>query len=458
MRPLIALALLIMVILSPTAAQQATVAPPANPIVTPINGEVIASQKGVRGIFNVGTKAFMPLPPDIGVYLFRSFQGTLIASSTRDSSLGLPNGVAQLTDISDQSTRILVDETRDTSASLVTFRAPIGWSYENRLMLRFTEGRPNSAEPGTIGASAIGFDLFDVASGQMTRVLEIPPRTQMKDIFPSPIAREGMILDFIIDPYWNPVFTEWIFVQPVGYGQDQNGQDIGGYDAGIYNWVTGQYISLTTLFPQTVISGTGWNADGTMMALTTMTGVSIFQFGVNADGAPVLRLIADGIDSDGQTVLNWLGVDNLMISGIDAPYETTFIAQIIDDDWYSEEFFALTGPIRSYFLSGSWRLTADEAEQKALSCLFVDRAIVPRLSVGGRGQVAFTDGTPSRLRYAPGTLGSVAVSLPEGTAFTVVGGPECAQGYRWWQVQLADGTTGWVAEGAPDEYWLEPLG
>ena len=46
--------------------------------------------------------------------------------------------------------------------------------------------------------------------------------------------------------------------------------------------------------------------------------------------------------------------------------------------------------------------------------------------------------------------------MPEGTAFTVMAAPVCGEGYRWWQVSLADGTTGWVVEGLSDEYWLEP--
>jgi hypothetical protein len=459
MRPLNALTLLITFILSPTAAQQATIAPPPNPIVTPINGEFIAGNASGSFIFNPATGVTRPLPSDVGRVRFWDPQGLYIASTASIDGSGIPNGRLQVSSIEQQTTQTLLEPnyTRDSNIGAVWY--PVGWSQSSDRVLYYFRIRDGNAYPGaTVGGSSNGFDLFDVASGQMTRVVDIPPMTLVKDVFPSPIARDGMILDFIKDPYWNPVYTEWIFVQLYSYGKNDSGEDIGGRDAGIYNWVTRQYISLTTLFPQTVISGTGWNADGSLMALNTMTGISVIQFSLDASGAPRLRLIADGIDSNEQAVRNWLGVDNLLISGISAPYRTTFIAQIIGDEWYSQEFVAATPALTISPSPGSWRLTADEAEQKALRCLFVDRAIVPRLSVGGRGQVAFTDGTPSRLRYAPGTLGSVAVSLPEGTAFTVVGGPECTQGYRWWQVQLADGTTGWVAEGSPDEYWLEPQG
>ncbi|MCU0466658.1 MAG: hypothetical protein MUF38_19080 [Anaerolineae bacterium] len=123
--------------------------------------------------------------------------------------------------------------------------------------------------------------------------------------------------------------------------------------------------------------------------------------------------------------MNWLGVDNILITGTTIPYETSFIAQVIGNEWYSQEFLVYTDDPGFSLGPGAWRLTADETEQKALRCLFVDRASSPIMSVGGRGQVAFTGGTPSRLRYLPGTDGSVAASLPEGTAFTVTGGPEC---------------------------------
>ena len=49
--------------------------------------------------------------------------------------------------------------------------------------------------------------------------------------------------------------------------------------------------------------------------------------------------------------------------------------------------------------------------------------------------------------------------LPEGMAFDVVGGPACINGdsyYRFWQIELADGTVGWAAEADNDDYFMEP--
>ncbi len=57
------------------------------------------------------------------------------------------------------------------------------------------------------------------------------------------------------------------------------------------------------------------------------------------------------------------------------------------------------------------------------------------------------------LRAAPGT-GSDVVRAPltAGEYVAILAGPVEAEGYRWWQVQSADGVIGWLAgtiDGAP---------
>lgn len=77
------------------------------------------------------------------------------------------------------------------------------------------------------------------------------------------------------------------------------------------------------------------------------------------------------------------------------------------------------------------------------------------LSIGTAAQVANTDGIPLRVRETPG--GAVVTEIVEGTAFTVVDGPECFNGYTWWQLELDSGATGWSAEGDNEDYWVEVL-
>lgn len=54
-----------------------------------------------------------------------------------------------------------------------------------------------------------------------------------------------------------------------------------------------------------------------------------------------------------------------------------------------------------------------------------------------------TDG--ANFRSEPSTSGEVLQVLDNGTVVTIVGGPEEADGYTWWQIELEDGTTGWIA-------------
>jgi uncharacterized protein YraI len=46
--------------------------------------------------------------------------------------------------------------------------------------------------------------------------------------------------------------------------------------------------------------------------------------------------------------------------------------------------------------------------------------------------------------------------IPGEGVFSVVGGPQCADGYRWWQVSY-NGLVGWTASGSGSEYWVEPI-
>jgi uncharacterized protein YraI len=77
-----------------------------------------------------------------------------------------------------------------------------------------------------------------------------------------------------------------------------------------------------------------------------------------------------------------------------------------------------------------------------------------RLLVGQPGRV--TPGAANNMRDIPSTGGAKVGSIPGEAVFDVVGGPQCADGYTWWRVSY-QGTTGWTANGAGDEYWVEPL-
>ena len=84
--------------------------------------------------------------------------------------------------------------------------------------------------------------------------------------------------------------------------------------------------------------------------------------------------------------------------------------------------------------------------------VFCEGTLPSILQIGSSAQVSNTDGIPLRVREAPG--GAVLTEITEGTQFDVLGGPECFDGYTWWQIELASGTTGWSAEGDNEDYWV----
>ncbi len=85
-------------------------------------------------------------------------------------------------------------------------------------------------------------------------------------------------------------------------------------------------------------------------------------------------------------------------------------------------------------------------------------APAPRMQVGHSGRVTFSTGVPVRLRSGPGVGYPILQLLPEGTTFSVMAGPTCADAYEWWGVHLPTGVEGWVAEGSPGNYFIEPVG
>ncbi len=80
---------------------------------------------------------------------------------------------------------------------------------------------------------------------------------------------------------------------------------------------------------------------------------------------------------------------------------------------------------------------------------------INRIEVGGRVRVV-NDDPDSRtvtltIRAEPGRSGASRAQAQEGDLLTVTGGPAEVDGLRWWQVETASGTQGWVIEGLLNE-------
>ncbi|MBN1967161.1 MAG: hypothetical protein JW910_21080, partial [Anaerolineae bacterium] len=87
-----------------------------------------------------------------------------------------------------------------------------------------------------------------------------------------------------------------------------------------------------------------------------------------------------------------------------------------------------------------------------------DGLVPPRLSVGAAARVLTPYGLSLKNEPMTGASGALEVgSLPFGAVVTVLDGPRCNYGYRWWQVQTPGGLTGWAAEGDSADYYMEPV-
>lgn len=73
------------------------------------------------------------------------------------------------------------------------------------------------------------------------------------------------------------------------------------------------------------------------------------------------------------------------------------------------------------------------------------------VSIGDRATV--TPGVANRLRPRPGLNSEPIGRIQPGEEFTIVGGPECVDGYLWWQVDF-QGTVGWTAQGDSQSNWI----
>ncbi len=78
----------------------------------------------------------------------------------------------------------------------------------------------------------------------------------------------------------------------------------------------------------------------------------------------------------------------------------------------------------------------------------------PRFVVGAIGFVM--PGPSNRVRQSPDLSSPQVGELDAGVRFTVIGGPICANNYRWWQVEYAGGT-GWTADGTGNTPWLDVI-
>ena len=78
--------------------------------------------------------------------------------------------------------------------------------------------------------------------------------------------------------------------------------------------------------------------------------------------------------------------------------------------------------------------------------------------VGDRVRVTMEAGQLLTIRTVPGTSAATVTKVNIGAEFTVLAGPQSADGYFWFQIRSDDGATdGWAADGSDGKRWLSPL-
>lgn len=81
-----------------------------------------------------------------------------------------------------------------------------------------------------------------------------------------------------------------------------------------------------------------------------------------------------------------------------------------------------------------------------------------RLTVGENARVC-TKSDNVYIRKSPSRESSILTSVAPGAVVKIIGGPECANEWSYWEVEISDGTTGWISEGGDktDRYFLCPI-
>lgn len=145
----------------------------------------------------------------------------------------------------------------------------------------------------------------------------------------------------------------------------------------------------------------------------------------------------------------------------------TLIDRLMKEDYYNIQDFFM--PSQADILR-QWSMPAEIREARVLELVNVGErppqgevgvvgavdcpgAIQSRTRVGDRVTV-ITEPDPLRARSTPKT-GEIVELLYKGYLLPIVGGPQCIDSIVWWEVQLRDERTAWVAEGLDDEYFFE---
>lgn len=351
--------------------------------------------------------------------------------------------------------RVLIDQTildvtttQETSTMFSgiesTFWEPVGWTADGSELLYLVS-------KVDFPSSQLSFYRVNVDTSTPTLVWGFNTSELLPELAPFQELSNYIIADvFYVER--NPVYDQWSVIQ---FRVDEPENVLPTLTL-LWNMQSNTFIPVIdpTQEQDIVAFPPVWHDNGTELILMSMDYTrqvynTVWEFSL--DGTVTLK---DSIPTERQVLFS-LGAGDLLITRDMDDTSMYYLGEIIDGQWFETAFIEFPDPYEN-ITPGDWHISASEAERAQLSCLF-DQTLPQRLNTGDRGRIAFTNGTSSRLRDAPSINGIELALMPEGTEFDVIGGSYCKDGYRWLQLQLSDGTTGWSVEATPQEYWLEPL-
>lgn len=208
-----------------------------------------------------------------------------------------------------------------------------------------------------------------------------------------------------------------------------------------------------------------WSPDGRQIAYAANRGALAELILTDPDGQNLVSLVS--VDQSFLTDLAW-SPDGTQISYVVEPLRGVKNIFVVGSDGFSaspvttsEEFDHYNVSWASPVLDTQVMINAQGGAQNniGLEGTECNGALPSRMTPGMPARISVANEgelTRNRLRNAPSTGGRELGMIEAGSEITIVAGPQCGDGYAWYQVQF-DGGTGWTAEGNSDEYWIEPL-
>ncbi|MDQ3525379.1 MAG: sortase [Chloroflexota bacterium] len=119
-------------------------------------------------------------------------------------------------------------------------------------------------------------------------------------------------------------------------------------------------------------------------------------------------------------------------------------ARLIDANVPAESADA-AGAVSAPDTSALEGITGSPEDTEIVEALPVEAAASEATAQLAVGSIASVTDNGLNMRASASTSADIVTTLAQGQQATIIGGPQDADGFAWWQIELEDGTQGWVA-------------